>query len=46
MKKELMFRKQRQDKIEANMRKLQADYEKAIYEQEDLTKSLDIDSED
>ena len=46
MKKEVLFRKQREEKLENNMRKLQIDLDKALFEQDELNKNVDVDVQD
>ena len=41
MRKELLFRKQRQDQLENNLARVKVDLEKSFYEQEDLSNSTD-----
>ena len=43
MKKEIIFRKQREEQMEINLRKIQIDLEKAIIIQEELSRNTEID---
>lgn len=46
MRKEVLFRKQREDQLETNIRKVTAELEKAHFEQEELNKNIDMDLEE
>ena len=46
MKKDVLFRRQRQEKIEGNLRMTSQELEKAVYEQEEHSKQLGMDGSD
>ncbi len=41
MKKELMFRKQREEQMDSNLKKIQMQLDKALYTNEELSRNLD-----